>query len=106
MNHIALTAVFLGAAAFGLTVPTGAAPGDEIYTRPGRLVEANGARLNLYCTGSGSPTVLLDPGHQDWAPAWAVIQPHITSWTRVCSFDRAGYGFSPPRPIPCSSDRI
>ena len=57
-----------------------AAPGDEIYTRAGQIVEADGARLNLYCTGSGSPTVLLDAGHQDWAPAWAVIQPRIASW--------------------------
>jgi pimeloyl-ACP methyl ester carboxylesterase len=89
-----------------VSAPALAAPGDEIYTRPGQLVEANGARLNLYCTGTGSPTVLLDAGHQDWAPAWAVIQPRIASWTRVCSFDRPGYGFSPAGPMPRTSERI
>jgi pimeloyl-ACP methyl ester carboxylesterase len=89
-----------------LSAPALAAPGDEIYTRPGRLVEANGARLNLYCTGTGSPAVLLDAGHQDWAPAWAVVQPRIASWTRSCSFDRPGYGFSPPGPMPRTSERI
>jgi pimeloyl-ACP methyl ester carboxylesterase len=83
-----------------------AAPGDEMYTRPGRIVEAGGARLNLYCTGSGSPTVLLDAGHQDWAPAWAVVQPQIAQWTRACSFDRPGYGFSPAGPLPRTSERI
>jgi hypothetical protein len=38
---------------------TGAA-GDEIYTQPGRLVAIDGTRLNIYCMGSGSPTVVLD----------------------------------------------
>jgi pimeloyl-ACP methyl ester carboxylesterase len=83
-----------------------AAPGDSIYLRPGQLVEADGARLNLYCTGSGSPTVVFDAGHQDWAPAWAVVQPEVSKWTRACSFDRPGYGFSPPGPMPRTSERI
>ena len=83
------------------------APGDGIYLRPGvRVPASDGARLNLYCSGSGSPTVLLDAGHQDWAPAWAVVQPQIASWTRTCSFDRPGYGFSPPGPMPRTSERI
>ena len=88
------------------SVPAAAAPGDDIYTHPGRIVEADGAHLNLDCMGSGSPTVVLDAGHQDWAPAWAVIQPRIASWTRVCSFDRPGYGFSPAGPMPRTSERI
>jgi len=83
-----------------------AAPGDAIYLRPGQLVEADGARLNLYCTGSGSPTVVFDAGHQDWAPAWAVVQPQVATWTRACSFDRPGYGFSPSGPMPRTSERI
>jgi pimeloyl-ACP methyl ester carboxylesterase len=83
-----------------------AAPGDDIYTRPGRMVEADGARLNLYCMGSGSPTVVFDAGHQDWAPAWATIQPEVAKWTRTCSYDRAGNGFSDPGPMPRSSERI
>lgn len=83
-----------------------AAPGDEIYKRPGQLVEADGARLNFTCSGSGSPAVVLDAGHQDWDPAWAVIQPQVATWTRVCSFDRPGYGFSPPGPMPRTSERI
>ena len=89
-----------------LSIPAFSAPGDGIYLRPGRLVVADGATLNLYCTGKGSPTVLLDAGHQDWAPAWAVIQPQIATWTRACSFDRPGYGFSPAGPMPRTSERI
>jgi pimeloyl-ACP methyl ester carboxylesterase len=101
-----MRAVSLGlwlAAALGAAV---AAPGDGIYTRPGRMVEADGARLNLYCMGSGSPTVVFDAGHQDWAPAWATIQPEVAKWTRACSYDRAGNGFSGPAPMPRTSERI
>lgn len=86
--------------------PVTAAPDDQIYLRPGQIVAANGAQLNLYCTGSGAPTVVFDSGHQDWAPAWAVIQPEVSKWTRACSFDRPGYGFSPAGPMPRTSERI
>jgi pimeloyl-ACP methyl ester carboxylesterase len=89
-----------------LSTPVRSAPGDEIYLRAGRIVAADGAKLNLYCTGSGSPTVLFDSGHQDWAPAWAVVQPQVSKWTRACSFDRPGYGFSPAGPMPRTSERI
>ena len=101
--------LFLRAAAAAmlmLSAPIGAAPGDEIYLRAGQIVAADGANLNLYCTGSGSPTVLFDSGHQDWAPAWAVVQPQVSQWTRACSFDRPGYGFSPRGPMPRTSERI
>lgn len=84
----------------------GAAPGDIVYTHPGQLVSANGTRLNFYCMGSGSPAVVFDSGFEDWAPAWAVVQPQIAKWTRACSYDRAGAGFSDPGPMPRTSVRI
>src|SRR5579863_3301272 len=83
------------------------APGDEIYAKPGQIVSAGGgARLNLYCLGSGSPTVVFDAGHQDWAPAWAVVQREVATWARACSYDRAGAGFSDAGPMPRTSVRI
>src|SRR3954467_13532304 len=82
-------------------------PSDALYTRPGQLVSAgDGARLNLYCTGSGSPAVVFDSGWEDWAPAWSVVQPQVPEWTRACSYDRAGAGFSEPGPMPRTSVRI
>src|SRR5258708_28190499 len=81
------------------------APADSVYARPGQLVDAGGFRLNLYCMGSGSPTVVFDSGWEDWAPAWSKVQPEIAKWTRVCSYDRAGAGFSEPGPIPRTSVR-
>src|SRR5205085_5488011 len=52
----------------------GGAPADLVYTRPGQLVDVGGFRLNLYCIGSGSPTVVFDSGWGDWAPAWSKVQ--------------------------------
>ncbi len=83
-----------------------AAPGDEIYILPGTLVRAHGTRLNLYCTGTGSPTVVFDSGWEDWAPVWTIVQPEVAKWTRACSYDRAGAGFSDPGPMPRTSVRI
>ena len=81
-------------------------PADIVYARPGQLVDAGGFRLNLYCMGSGSPTVVFDSGWGDWAPAWSKVQPEIAKWTRACSYDRAGTGFSDPGPMPRTSVRI
>jgi pimeloyl-ACP methyl ester carboxylesterase len=85
---------------------TRAAPGDSVYTKPGQLERASdGARLNFYCTGAGSPTVVFDSGWGDWAPIWAMVQPRV-GWTRACSYDRAGAGFSDAGPMPRNSLRI
>ena len=95
------------ASIFGQQVASGgSSPADILYAQPGRLVPVNGFRLNLYCMGSGSPTVIFDSGFEDWAPAWSTVQPQIAKWTRVCSYDRAGAGFSDPGPMPRTSVRI
>src|SRR5215469_17810913 len=100
-----LPVVLFAAAAFGQQ-ETGSVPADLVYARPGQLVDAGGFRLNLYCMGSGSPTVVFDSGWGDWAPAWSKVQPEIAKWTRACSYDRAGTGFSDPGPMPRTSVRI
>jgi pimeloyl-ACP methyl ester carboxylesterase len=79
---------------------------DTLYANPGKLVSAEGTRLNLYCMGSGSPTVVFESGWEDWAPAWSKVQPEVAMWTRACSYDRAGAGFSNPGPLPRTSVRI
>jgi len=84
----------------------GAAQADTIYARPGQLVSAGAHRLNLYCMGSGSPTVVFDSGWEDWAPAWSVVQPRVATFTRACSYDRAGAGFSEAGPMPRTSMQI
>jgi pimeloyl-ACP methyl ester carboxylesterase len=90
----------------GMQSIAAASPGDELYARPGQLVSAHGIRLNLYCMGRGSPTVVFDSGWGDWAPVWTIVQPEVAKWTRACSYDRAGTGFSDPGPMPRTSLRI
>ena len=69
----------------------------------GQLIDAGGYRLLLNCTGSGSPTVVLDSGVMDSSQEWKSIQPAIAQRTRVCSYDRAGLGWSDPSPHPRTS---
>jgi len=70
---------------------------DPAYTQAQQLVEVEpGRRLNLYCTGKGSPTVVFDSGVGGETVGWALVQPEIAKHTRACSYDRAGTGFSDP----------
>jgi pimeloyl-ACP methyl ester carboxylesterase len=78
----------------------------SMYPPPGRLVDVGGYRLHIYCTGSGSPTVILDAGNGGSSLDWSLVQPGVATITRVCSYDRAGYGWSGSGPTSPSSARI
>src|SRR5260370_24104603 len=68
------------------------------YSPPGRLIDIGGRRLHLYCTGKGSPTVILMAGGGAFSIDWALVQPKVAQDTRVCSYDRAGLAWSDPGP--------
>lgn len=70
--------------------------------QPGRMVDIGGYRLNLYCFGVGSPTVVLESGAGWGAVAWIGIQKSLAeeAKVRVCSYDRAGMNFSEAGPLP------
>ena len=70
------------------------------YVEPGQLVNIGGRRINLHCTGAGGPTVILMAGIFSWSVVWYKTQIVTAQKTRVCAFDRAGYGFSDPGPQP------
>lgn len=76
------------------------------FPEGGRLVNAGGHRLMLNCTGAGSPTVILEAGWGDVSIEWRSVQPEIAKFSRVCSYDRAGYGGSDPGPMPRTSIQI
>jgi pimeloyl-ACP methyl ester carboxylesterase len=68
---------------------------------PGRLVDAGGGiNMHIYCTGEGSPTVVLDAGLNGGTMSWALVQEQVSTYTRVCSYDRAGMSWSEPGPKP------
>ncbi|MBI5479213.1 MAG: alpha/beta hydrolase, partial [Deltaproteobacteria bacterium] len=66
------------------------------FPMPGRLALVPGGRRHLHCTGTGSPTVVLESGLGNPALSWALVQPEVAQQTRVCSYDRGGYGYSDP----------
>ncbi len=55
-----------------------------------------GRRIQLACLGEGSPTVILSAGLGDWGATWRPVHRSIAASTRVCSWDRAGFGLSDP----------
>jgi pimeloyl-ACP methyl ester carboxylesterase len=74
----------------------------------GSFYQVNGHKMHLYCTGSGSPAIVLEAGWGVSSPAvgWANIQPDLARITRVCSYDRAGLGWSEPQPGPGDADHV
>jgi pimeloyl-ACP methyl ester carboxylesterase len=72
----------------------------------GRLVDIGGHRLHVQCSGQGGPTVLLETGLGAWSSHWALVQPTVAEHTRVCSYDRAGLGWSDSGPLPRDARQI
>src|SRR4051812_25247994 len=65
------------------------------FPQRGRSVHAGKLRLNIDCSGKGGPTVVLDSGMGvPGVVGWAMVQPAVAKFSRVCSYDRAGYGWS------------
>ena len=73
---------------------------------PGVFYTVNGHRMHMNCTGSGSPTIILDSGLGNDALIWGGVQPVLSETTRVCSYDRAGFGWSDALPAPRDADHI
>lgn len=65
---------------------------------PGRIYDVNGYAMHLYCTGAGSPTLVLESGHGEDFTVWGKVQPSLSRVTRTCSYDRAGFGWSAAQP--------
>ncbi len=101
-----MIAALLVAALHATPTPTA---NSEPYAHAQRLVDiGNGRRMNIYCVGSGSPTVIFDSGLEigpGTAP-WSHVQPAIAQFTRACSYDRAGDGFSDPGPLPRTANAV
>jgi pimeloyl-ACP methyl ester carboxylesterase len=73
---------------------------------PGEIYKVNGYDVHLFCSGNGSPTLLLDTGLGDDFTTWLKVQPELSKTTRVCSFDRSGFGSSDMTPRPHDADTL
>jgi len=104
-----LVVVILFAASLGAGAAFNAVTSQYFFSRhaaPGKLYDAGGYKMHLYCTGEGSPTVVLDAGLGNDSLIWANVQPELSKITQVCSYDRAGFGWSEARPEPRDAQRL
>lgn len=67
---------------------------------PGRLIELGGFRLHLWCMGRGGPTVVIVPGAGEFSFDWALVQPQVATFARVCARDRGGEAWNDLGPAP------
>jgi len=72
----------------------------------GRLVDVDGHAMHIKCDGTGPVTVVLESALGGTWMDWALVQPEVATFSRVCSYDRAGMGWSQPGPRPRTSERI
>ena len=79
---------------------------QQRLSRIGQAVDIGGRSLNIYCSGSGSPSVILDSGGS--APGYSnmPLQKLFANQTRTCWFDKAGLGWSDPSPVTQTSAAI
>jgi pimeloyl-ACP methyl ester carboxylesterase len=76
------------------------------YPAPGQMVDIGSGRLHVHCTGQGWPVVILEGGSGADSSSWSLVQPEVARFTTVCSYDRAGYGWSDDGLQPRSKARI
>jgi pimeloyl-ACP methyl ester carboxylesterase len=80
--------------------PLAEAADAQAYPPPGKMVDVGGYRLHIKCSGSGSPTVVIESGWGDMSASWGWVQPEVAKTTRICTYDRAGMGWSEVSPQP------
>jgi pimeloyl-ACP methyl ester carboxylesterase len=102
----ALAALVLLLVAGAIIETSLAAREARLYPPPGQMVDVGGYRLHVNCMGTGSPTVVIDAGLGDWSGSWGAVQGEVAKSTRVCTYDRAGMGWSEPGPLPRDARQI
>lgn len=73
------------------------------YPAPGKLIDVGGYRVHLYCTGASSPTVIIAGAAGSFD--WALVEPEVAKFARVCTWDRSGTAWSEPGPLPTCAQR-
>lgn len=76
------------------------------YPPPGELYDVGEYRMHLYCIGDGSPTVILEAGASSPGLTCYAVQKEVAVFTRVCSYDRPGFGWSDPAAGPLTGEQV
>lgn len=77
----------------------------SLVVPPGRFANLETHRLYYHCVGEGTPVVVIDAGIGGAAVEWTPVQNGLRRYTRVCTYDRAGYGWSDPGPSPRTTEQ-
>ncbi len=81
----------------------------KTYLPPGELIDVGDYKLHIQIQGEGRegvPTVIIETGIFDCSHSWQLVQPQIAEFTKVCTYDRAGYGWSQKGPCPRTFKQI
>jgi len=92
--------------AVDLVLPRSRSLTDLAPAPTGKLINIGGFRLHLNCKGSGSPTIVMESGAGDFSFDWSLVQPEVARFTRVCTYDRAGYAWSDAGPMPRTMQQV
>jgi pimeloyl-ACP methyl ester carboxylesterase len=76
------------------------------FPQVGQSFHVGGRTLNMFCSGDGEPTVVFDSNAHTAGYRWVALQPQVATFTRSCWYDRAGYGWSDPGPLPRTFDMV
>jgi len=95
---VPLIALFYAATGYPFTV--------QHYPPPGERIRVSGHFMHLHCDGKGAPVVVMDAGLGGTSLDWSRVQPNLSNYSRVCTYDRAGYGWSDSSPLPRTSKVI
>ena len=90
----------------GIIYQTAASEADKRnFPPPGNLIDVGRFKMHISCMGEGSPTVILETLSGGTSSYWGWVQPEVAQTTRVCTYDRAGRGWSEPDPEPITLAR-
>jgi len=104
---LALVILLVALPTAGFLYETVMAAGDaQRFPAPGRLVSVDGHQMHIRCVGEGGPTVIFEPGLGGWSDSWSRVQPAVGTFTRACSYDHAGLGWSEPSNQPRTQAQI
>jgi pimeloyl-ACP methyl ester carboxylesterase len=99
--------VVIGVVGFGAICQTLATSRDRRrFLPPGKVVQINGKNWHYQIVGEGRPTVIVDSGTGGTHLDWQLVQPEVARFTRILTYDRAGYGWSDSSSQPRTAEQV
>ena len=99
--------ILIGVVGFGATYQALATSRDRRkFLSTGKVVQINGKNWHYQIMGEGHPTVIVDSGTGGTYLDWQLVQPEVAKFTRILTYDRAGYGWSDLSSEPRTAEQV